>query len=94
MTDLKLDKMSECILTIFSERRRLSVHDLAFLTQLPIESLAPYMIELWDQGYIKSPDMPPQNTLSTSQSFTITPKGDLYFQEKDRQARELRETRL
>lgn len=94
MNNLKLDTLSECILAIFKESRTLSLKQLAFLANIPMETLAPSVLNLWREEYIGSYDCEFKSTINTHQSFFITPKGTLYWEEKERAEKNLRETRL
>lgn len=93
MNDLKLDSLSQYVLYYFKERRCLSLRQLAFLTNTPMETFASVMLELWREGYISSADTENMTAIKTDQAFTITPKGYLFFEEKEKQRRKLREDR-
>lgn len=94
MTDLKLDSLSQCVLYLFKERRYLSLQQIAFLANAPMEVFPQAILELWHGGYIHSDDDANMDTIKTDQVFTITPKGYLFFEEKEKQQRELHETRI
>ena len=93
MTDLKLDSLSQCELYLFKERHSLSLQQIAFLANAPMEVFPQAILELWHGGYIHSDDDANMDTIKTDQVFTITPKGYLFFEEKEKQRRKLREDR-
>lgn len=93
MNDLKLDSLSQCVLYLFKERRYLSLQQIAFLANAPMEVFPQAILELWHGGYIHSDDDANMDTIKTDQVFTITPKGYLFFEEKEKQRQALREDR-
>lgn len=82
MNDLKLDSLSQYVLYYFKERRCLSLRQLSFLTNTPMETFASVLLELWHEGYISSADTENMTTIKTDQAFTITPKGYLFLRKK------------
>lgn len=94
MDDLKLDSLSQCVLYFFKERRSLSLQQLAFLTNCPMELFPKTILELLHNGYVSSNGAENLTAIRTNQVFTITPKGDLFFEEQEKHRRELREDRI
>ena len=94
MNDLKLDSLSQCVLYLFKERHCLYLQQVAFLANAPMEVFSQAILELWHGGYIHSDDAENMDTIKTNQAFTITPKGYLFFEEKEKQQQELHENRI